>query len=78
MSESLRDQVKHAYENIDAIPPEKIIELLNQIKGQFRSNLVQEYLNGKIDSIANSNDEEKLSLCKNLKPYLDWYIQGKN
>jgi len=56
---------------------EKIFEILNQIKPQFKSELISEYLQGKIQKILEVNNEaEKKKQCKALTPYLDWYLQG--
>ncbi len=56
---------------------EKILEILNQIKPNFKNDLISEYLKGKIQKILDSSDEaEKKKQCKALMPYLDWYLQG--
>ncbi|CAD6518308.1 conserved hypothetical protein [metagenome] len=74
---SLKDKVVNIQNNFDNIPPEQIVEILTQIQSSLKSEITQNYLNGKIQSILGTNDvTEKKKLCKNLKPYLDWYIQG--
>ncbi len=74
---SLEDQIKEALENFENTTSNKILEILNQITPQFKSNLISEYLQGKIQKILETNDEtEKKKLCKALMPYLDWYLQG--
>ncbi|EGG42794.1 hypothetical protein Nlim_0349 [Candidatus Nitrosarchaeum limnium SFB1] len=74
---SLRDKVINIQNNFDNIPPEQIVEILVQIQSNLKSEITQNYLNGKIQGILGTNDVmEKKKLCKNLKPYLDWYIQG--
>ena len=74
---SLRDKVANIQNNFDNIPPEQIVEILVQIQSNLKSEITQNYLNGKIQGILGTNDVmEKKKLCKNLKPYLDWYIQG--
>jgi ATP-dependent Lon protease len=64
-------------ENFDHISSNDILEVLNQIQNQFQNQITQYYLKGKIKAISDTFDEaEKKKLCKNLKPYLDWYLQG--
>jgi len=74
---SLEDQIKQTLDNFENTTSEKILEILNQVKPQFKSKLILEYLQGKIQKIFETNDEaEKKKLCKALVPYLDWYLQG--
>ncbi len=74
---SLEIKVKQISENFEETSSEDILELLNQIQYQFQSQITQDYLKGKLKAISNISDEgEKKKLCKNLKPYFDWYLQG--
>lgn len=74
---SLKIKAKQILENFDHISSNDILEVLNQIQNQFQSQITQDYLKGKIKAISDTFDEtEKKKLCKNLKPYLDWYLQG--
>lgn len=74
---SLHDQVKQILNDFDNTPSDKIIEILTQIQPNLKSDITRAYLQGKIQAILGINDTaEKKKLCKNLKPYLDWYIQG--
>ena len=74
---SLQDQVKQILSDFDNVSSDKILEILTQIQPTLKSDITQTYLQGKIQAILGINDNaEKKKLCKNLKPYLDWYIQG--
>ena len=74
---SLRDEVNQILNDFDNTSSDKIIEILTQIQLHLKSDITQNYLHGKIQTILGVNDDaEKKKLCKNLKPYLDWYIQG--
>ena len=67
-------QILNDFENTSS---EQIVQTIIDIMSHFRSALTQEYLQGKIDQISKTSDEtEKKKLCKNLIPYLDWYLQG--
>ena len=74
---SLENQVKDLLNDFDNASSEKILEVLTQIKPQFKSTLTSEYLQGKLQKISEEKDEsEKKKQCKALTPYLDWYLQG--
>ncbi len=74
---SLEDQIKIILNNFEQTTPETTIDVLNQIKPHFKSTLISEYLQGKIQKIQDSdNDQEKKKQCKALLPYFDWYLQG--
>ena len=74
---SLKDEVKEILNDFDNVSSDKIVEILTQIQPHLKSDITQNYLHGKIRAILGINDNaEKKKLCKNLKPYLDWYFQG--
>ena len=74
---SLQDEVKQILNDFDHVSSDKIIEILTQIQPNLKSDITRAYLQGKIQAILGINDDaEKKKLCKNLKPYLDWYVQG--
>jgi len=43
---SLEDRVKQTLDDFENTPSEKIFEILNQIKYEFKSELISEYLQG--------------------------------
>ena len=74
---SFEDQVKEILENFENTSSEKIVQVLNQIQPQFKSELTADYLKSKIQKVIDSdNEDDKKKQCKALTPYLDWYIQG--
>ena len=74
---SLKDQIKIISDDFEGATPETIIDVFNQIKPHFKSTLISEYLQGKIQKIKDSDDDqEKKKQCKALLPYFDWYLQG--
>ena len=74
---SLEDQIKIISDDFEKATPETIIDVLNQIKPHFKSTLISEYLQGKIQKIHDSeDDQEKKKQCKALLPYFDCYLQG--
>jgi hypothetical protein len=74
---SLEIKIKQILDNFEDSSSSDILEILNQIQETFQSKITQEYLQGKIKSVSEALDEdEKKKLCKNLKPYFDWYLQG--
>ncbi len=74
---SLEDQINQTLDNFENIPSERFLEILKQIKPQFKSELISEYLQGKIQKILDGDNEpEKKKQCKALTPYLNWYLSG--
>ena len=74
---SLETKTKEILNNFDDASSLEILDLLNQIQNSFKSQITRDYLQGKLESVSSvSNEEEKKKICKNLKPYLDWYLQG--
>ena len=74
---SLEDQINHTLDDFENTSSDMILEILNQIKPQFKSEIISEYLQGKIQKILEINDEaKKKKLCEALTPYLNWYLQG--
>jgi len=74
---SLEVQIKQTLNDFENISSENILKILNQIKPQFKSELISEYLQGKIQKILDADNEpEKKKQCKALTPYLNWYLSG--
>ena len=74
---SLEKQITEILDDFEHASSEQILVILNQIKPQFKNNLITEYIQGKIQKILDSVDEvEKKKQCQALIPYLDWYLQG--
>jgi len=74
---SLEAQIKQTLDDFENTTPNKILEILHQIKPLFKNELISEYLQGKIQKILELNDDvEKKKLLKALLPYFDWYLQG--
>jgi len=75
---SLQIKAKQILENFEQTSSEEILDVLNQILENFQSQITQTYLKGKLKIISDTSDEgQKKKLCKNLKPYFDWYLQGQ-
>ena len=74
---SLEEKTRNILNDFDNTPSDTIIQTLEEITTHFKSDLTRDYLRGKIKSILTASDEtEKKNICKNLVPYLDWYLQG--
>ena len=74
---SLEHQIKQTLNDFENTTFDKILEILYQIKPQFKNVMISEYLEGKIQKILEANDDaEKKRLSKALLPYLKWYLQG--
>lgn len=75
---TLAENAKHILDDFDSTPSEQIIIVLEEIKSNMKIRLTQEYLAGKIEGVKSAgSEEERKNLCKNLRPYLDWEVQGR-
>ena len=75
---SLEEQIKEIMSDFENASLEKILDALQEIKPHFKNESISEYLQGKIQKIVDSEDEsEKMTQCKALIPYFDWYLQGQ-
>ena len=54
---SLENQIKQTIGDFENTTSDRILEILNQIKPQFKSKLISEYLQGKIQTILEVNDD---------------------
>lgn len=73
----LEDQINAILDDFENTSPEKTLDVLNQIRPHFKNELISEYLQGKMQKIQDSVDEQdKKKQCKALLPYFDWYVQG--
>ena len=76
MSE-LRTQIKDALQKFDSLSPEEIVDFLNAMSCEFRTDITKEYLTGKIAKLDDISDEsERATYCKQFRPYFDWYLSG--
>jgi len=74
---TLEFKIQKIMDNIDETSSDDIIEIIKQIQPQFRSEITEEYLQGKIQKISVISDNvEKKKQCVFLLPYFDWYLQG--
>ncbi|NNM03008.1 MAG: hypothetical protein HKP26_05540 [Nitrosopumilus sp.] len=74
---SLEERVNMVIDDFENTTSTQILEILEKIMPEFKSNLTSEYLQGKIQKIIDlDNESEKKKQCKALRPYLDWYLQG--
>ena len=74
---ALSDDARRILDDFESTPSDKIVAVLEGIKTNMKSEPVREYLAGKIAAVRSAaGEEEKKGLCRGLKPYLDWEIQG--
>lgn len=72
-----KDQVKDMLDNFDNTSTDEFLKVIEHIKDKLTTNLTQQYLAEKIDSLKNmQSEDEQRKLRGKLKPYLDWYVQG--
>ncbi len=74
---SLEIKVKQILEQFEDTSSNDIIKILNQIRSKLQQPSTQEYLHEKLNLISlSTNEQEKKKLCKHLRPYFYWYLEG--
>ena len=74
---SLEERARGALDDFDGTPSARIVEILGQIRPHFAHGAVSEYLQKKIQAVLDADTEaERKAVCRTLRPYLDWYLQG--
>lgn len=74
---SLKNQIIQAIDSFEKISSKDFLEILKQIQTKLQNELTREYLQGKLNTINQTElESDKKKLCKNLLPYLNWYVQG--
>ena len=74
---SMETKARQILNDFDGSSSEEFLNLLNQIQSSFKNQITRDYLKGKMNAVLNgTSEDEKKKLCKKLKPYLDWYLQG--
>ncbi len=73
---SLDEEIREILDDFENTAPERIFEVLQQLRPHFRNELISEYLQEKIHKIAKLDEQERKRQCKTLTPYFDWYLQG--
>ena len=60
----------------ESVGTDEFLDILYRIRNELRTPITQQYLDGKMAAIRSAEPAERRQLCKNLLPYLDWYISG--
>lgn len=77
MAGNLNERVQKIWNDFENSNPEEIVNTLEQIKDHFKLNEVREYLGSKIQELSKADEQKKKELCHKLRPYFDWYLQGR-
>ena len=72
----LLDDARRLRKSFESAGPDELLGLLEQICAQLRTDETRDYLRAKMDSIRNTAESERKVMCKDLIPYVDWYISS--
>ena len=73
---ALADDVARIRSRPDSVDADEFLEALSRIKQEMRTLDARQYLEKKIDVALSAEEDERRQLCRNLLPYLDWYLAG--
>ena len=67
------DDARRILEDYGSADPSRVLEVAREIVPLVRTGPVREYLSKKIESARSEGTREA---CAQLRPYLEWYVQG--
>lgn len=73
---TLLDDAQNLRTRYESTGSDDLLSLLDRICTELRTADTQNYLRAKIDSIRHSAESERKVMCKELIPYIDWYISS--
>lgn len=73
---SLLDDAQRLRDGFESAGSDDLLSLLDRICAELRTDDTRDYLRAKIDSIRNAAESERKVMCKDLIPYVDWYISS--
>lgn len=73
---SLLDNAQRLRDRFESAGSGEMLSLLDRICAELRTDDTRDYLRAKIDSIRHAAESERKVMCKELIPYVDWYISS--
>lgn len=76
MRMSLLDDAQLLRTRFETVGSDELLSLLDRISAELRTDDTRDYLRAKIESIRHAAESERKTMCKDLIPYMDWYISS--
>ena len=73
---TLADEAARASSNFDSTDPAEFLDIVSRIRDSLRTGQTKSYLDKKLEAARSAAPAERRRMCRNLLPYLDWYLSG--
>ena len=72
----MAEDAAKARSDFDSTDPAEFLDIVSSIRDSLRTGQTKEYLGKKLDAARLAAPAERRDMCRNLLPYLDWYLSG--
>ncbi len=73
---TLREDATRARDCFDSTDASEFLDVISRVRDRLNTEQTRQYLDGKIQAARNADPDKRQALCKNLLPYLEWYLCG--
>lgn len=73
---TLADDAARIRSGFDSADTAEFLGVVSRIRDQLHTQQTREYLGKKLEAARLADPSERREMCRNLLPYLDWYISG--
>lgn len=60
----------------DSADTAEFLDIISRIRDRLHTQQTREYLGKKLEAARLAEPSERREMCRNLLPYLDWYLSG--
>jgi hypothetical protein len=73
---TLAEDAARIRSGFDSIDTEEFLDVVSHIRDRLHTGQTREYLGKKLEAARLADPSERRGMCRNLLPYLDWYLSG--
>ena len=73
---TLADDAARVRSDFDSTDAAEFLDTVSRIRNSLRTGETKSYLAKKLDAVRFAPPAERRVMCRNLLPYLDWYLSG--
>ena len=73
---TLADDAARVRSDFDSTDTAEFLDIVSRIRDSLRTGETKSYLAKKLDAARSATPAERRGACRNLLPYLDWYLSG--
>ena len=73
---ALAEDAARIRSRFDSADTAEFLEIVSRIRDRLHTEQTREYLGKKLEAARLADPSERREMCRNLLPYLDWYLSG--